>query len=399
MRYADFVSFTYISLRAQRLRTVLTALGIAVGIASVILLTSIGEGLHRFVIAEFTQFGTNIISVTPGRIQTHGASLGAVNTVRPLSIDDALALRRAPYVQLSDPVVQGNAEVVHEGKSRRVTLYGVSSDFAEALRMRVASGEFLPPDDPRSARALVVLGSKVARELFGSANPLGSRIRAGSERYRVIGVMQSKGQVLGFDLDDTVFIPVGRALEMFNRESLQEVHVVYEPTAPLAEVEAGIKRILIARHGAEDFTITPQQKMLEVFGTVLDAITFAVAAIGGISLVVGGVGILTILTIAVAERTSEIGLLRAVGATRRGIMLLFLGEAALLAVLGGTAGLLLGWTMAQVLGIALPALPVHTPWLYAVLAEVVALAVGLAAGVLPARHAAHLDPLEALRSE
>ena len=175
--------------------------------------------------------------------------------------------------------------------------------------------------------------------------------------------------------------------------------MVYEPTAPLAEVEAGIKRILIARHGAEDFTVTPQQKMLEVFGTVLDAITFAVAAIGGISLVVGGVGILTILTIAVAERTSEIGLLRAVGATRQGILLLFLGEAALLAALGGTAGLLLGWGTALALHVVLPALPVHTPWSYAVLAELVALAVGLAAGVLPARRAAHLDPLEALRSE
>ena len=396
---ADFLRFTYGSLKAHRLRTVLTALGIAVGIAAVILLTSIGEGLHRFVIAEFTQFGTNLISVTPGRIQTHGASLGAVNTVRPLSVEDALAIKRAPYVQVSNPVVQGNADVKYFGKSRRVTLYGVGPDFAEALKMRVASGEFLPQEDPRSARAFAVLGSKVAREFFGSENPLGSRIRVGGERYRVIGVMQSKGQVLGFDLDDTVFIPVVRALEMFNRESLMEIHVTYEPTAPLAEVEQGIRRILIARHGAEDFTVTPQQKMLEVFGTVLDAITFAVAAIGGISLVVGGVGILTILTIAVAERTSEIGLLRAVGATQRRILLLFLGEAALLAAIGGTAGLLLGWTVALALELALPALPVHTPWSYALLAELVAVAVGLAAGVLPARRAAYLDPLEALRSE
>ena len=399
MQFADFLRFTYGSLKAHRLRTVLTALGIAVGIAAVILLTSIGEGLHRFVIAEFTQFGTNLISVTPGRIQTHGASLGAVNTVRPLSVEDALAIKRAPYVQVSNPVVQGNADVKYFGKSRRVTLYGVGPDFAEALKMRVASGEFLPQEDPRSARAFAVLGSKVAREFFGGENPLGSRIRVGGERYRVIGVMQSKGQVLGFDLDDTVFIPVVRALEMFNRESLMEIHVAYEPTAPLAEVEQGIKRILIARHGAEDFTVTPQQKMLEVFGTVLDAITFAVAAIGGISLVVGGVGILTILTIAVAERTSEIGLLRAVGATQRRILLLFLGEAALLAAIGGTAGLLLGWTVALALELALPALPVHTPWSYALLAELVAVAVGLAAGVLPARRAAHLDPLEALRSE
>jgi len=399
MRFADFLRFTYGSLKAHRLRTVLTALGIAVGIAAVILLTSIGEGLHRFVVAEFTQFGTNLITVTPGRIQTHGASLGAVNAVRPLSIEDALALKRAPYVQVSDPVVLGNADVKYFNRSRRVTLYGVGPDFAEALRMRVASGEFLPQEDPRSARAFAVLGAKVAREFFGGENPLGSRIRIGGERYRVTGVMQSKGQVLGFDLDDTVFIPVQRALEMFNRESLMEIHVTYEPTAPLAEVEQGIKRILIARHGAEDFTVTPQQKMLEVFGTVLDAITFAVAAIGGISLVVGGVGILTILTIAVAERTSEIGLLRAVGATQRRILLLFLGEAALLAAIGGTAGLLLGWAIALLLELALPALPVHTPWNYALLAELVAVAVGLAAGVLPARRAAHLDPLEALRSE
>ena len=395
----DFIAFTLASLKAHRMRTALTALGIAVGIASVILLTSIGEGLHRFVIAEFTQFGTNIIGVAPGRIQTHGASLGAVNTVRPLSIDDAIALRKAPYVQVADPLVQGNVELVHAGKSRRVTLYGTGPDFAKALTMRVASGNYLPDDDPHSARAFVVLGSRVATELFGADNPLGSRIRVGGERYRVVGVMESKGQILGFDLDDTVYIPVARALDMFNRESLQEIHVTYEPTAPLAEVEEGIRRILIARHGAEDFTVTPQQKMLEVFGTVLDAITFAVAAIGGISLLVGGVGILTILTIGVAERTSEIGLLRAIGATQRSILLLFLGEAALLAALGGAAGLALGWSIAVLLELTFPALPVHTPWLYAVLAELVAVGVGLAAGVAPARHAAGLDPLEALRSE
>ena len=395
----DFIAFTLASLRAHRMRTALTALGIAVGIASVILLTSIGEGLHRFVIAEFTQFGTNIIGVAPGRIQTHGASLGSVNTVRPLTVDDAVALRRAPHVQYADPLVQGNAEIVHAGKSRRVTLYGTGPDFARALSMRVASGEYLPPDDPHAARAFVVLGARVARELFGADNPLGARIRAGGERYRVVGVMESKGQILGFDLDDTVFIPVSRALDMFNRESLQEIHVTYEPTAPLAEVEEGLRRILVARHGAEDFTLTPQQKMLEVFGTVLDAITFAVAAIGGISLLVGGVGILTILTIGVAERTSEIGLLRALGATQRRILLLFLGEAALLAALGGAAGLALGWGIAVLLTLTFPALPVHTPWLYAVLAELVAVGVGLAAGVAPARHAARLDPLEALRSE
>ncbi len=399
MRAADFLRLTFGSLNAHRLRTVLTALGIAVGVAAVMLLTAIGEGLHRFVIAEFTQFGTNLVTVTPGRISTHGASLGAVNTIRPLSVDDALALRRARHVKQINPLVQGNAEVEHVGKTRRVTLYGIGPDFAAAFGMRVASGEFLPQDDPRAPRTLAVLGAKVAAELYGAENPLGSRIRVGGTRYRVVGVMEAKGQVLGFDLDDTVYIPVARALEMFNRESLMEINVTYEPTASLEDVEAGLRRILIARHGAEDFTLTPQEKMLEVFGTVLNAITFAVSAIGAISLVVGGVGILTILTIAVAERTSEIGLLRAIGATQRAVLALFLGEAVLLAALGGAAGLALGWGLALLLSVVLPALPVHTAWLYALLAEGVAIVVGLAAGVLPARRAARLDPLEALRGE
>jgi len=400
VRIADLARFALVALAAHRLRTLLSALGIAIGIAAVVLLTSIGEGLHRFVIAEFTQFGTNLVSVTPGRVRTHGgASLGAVNTVRPLSIEDALALARAPHVRVADPIVQGNAEVEYGARSRRVTLYGTGPDFPRAIRLRVARGEYLPADDPRAARPAAVLGAKVAHELFGNANPLGARVRIGGERYRVVGVMEAKGQVLGFDLDDTVYIPVARALEMFNREGLMEIHVAYEPTAPLAEVLAGLRRILVARHGAEDFTLTPQQEMLDVFATVLDAITFAVGAIGAISLIVGGVGILTILTIAVSERTREIGLLRALGATEGTVLLIFLAEAAALAAAGGAAGLGLGAGSAAALSLAFPALPVHTPWLYAVAAEAMAVAVGLAAGLGPAVRAARLDPLAALRSE
>ncbi|MDW8468068.1 MAG: ABC transporter permease [Burkholderiales bacterium] len=399
MRAADALRFASAALAAQRLRSFLTALGIAVGIAAVVLLTAIGEGLHRFVIAEFTQFGTNLISVAPGRVRTHGAALGAVNTVRPLTIEDALALARAPYVLAADPMVQGNGEIEHGGRSRRVTIYGVGPDFARALHMRVAAGEFLPPDDPRAARALAVLGARAARELFGEGNPLGQRIRVGGERYRVVGVMEAKGQVLGFDLDDTVFVPVARALEMFNRESLMEIHVAYDPRAPVAAVEAGLRRILVARHGAEDFTITPQQRMLEVFGTVLDAITFAVAAIGAVSLLVGGVGILTILTIGVAERTAEIGLLRALGAARRTVLALFLVEGAALAAAGGLAGLALGWGIVGAAALALPALPAEFSWGWTIAAEASAVAIGLAAAVAPARRAARADPLEALRGE
>ena len=399
MRTADSIRFAFQSLASHRLRTMLSATGIAIGITSVILLTSIGHGLHQFIIDEFSQFGTNLISISPGKTDTRGGPIGAINTVRPLSIDDALALRHARHVLVSDPTLQGNGDVEHEGKSRRVLVNGVSHVMTEAFRMKVAVGEFLPDDDPRNARAFVVLGAKVARELFGETNTLGARMRVGGERYRVIGIMEPKGDMLGFDMDDTVYIPVGRALEMFNRDSIAEIHLTYEPTAPLEEVEAEIRRVLIARHGREDFTLTPQKKMLETFGTILDTITFAVAAIGSISLLVGGVGILTILTIAVSERTSEIGLLRALGATRGRILTIFLGEAAVLAGLGGAVGLLLGWGIAVLIKVFLPSLPVETPWSYAIAAEVSSVLIGLIAGVMPARRAAQLDPLEALRSE
>lgn len=400
MLIQDFLPFTASSIIAHRMRSFLTALGIAVGIAAVILLTSIGEGIHQFVLSEFTQFGSNLISIAPGKSSTRGGpSASIINSVRPLSIEDAEALRRVSQVEFVDPSAQGNADVEAGGKSRRVTVYGVGHEMAETFRMKVQVGKFLPPDDPSAARAFVVLGAKVKHELFGADNPLGSRIRIGSERYRVIGVMEAKGQVLGFDLDDTVYIPVSRALELFNRAGLMEIHVTYHSNAPLDSVVEGIRKVLLARHGREDFTITPQQQMLEVMGSVLDVLTFAVGALGGISLLVGGVGILTIMTMAVSERTSEIGLLRSLGAKRSQILALFLGEAALLAAVGGLAGLVLGGSLAQLLHFSFAALPVHTPWSYALLAEGVAVAIGLLAGVLPARRAALMDPVEALRTE
>jgi putative ABC transport system permease protein len=399
MRFLDLVRMGLGSLAAHSLRSVLSALGIAVGIAAVILLTSIGEGINRFVIAEFSQFGTNIITVHPGKTKTRGASVGIFASDRPLTIEDSVALKRTGSVLYSVPAVQGTAEVNAAGRSRRVTVYGVGADFPAAFNIKVASGSFLPDDDPEQARAFVTLGSKVRDEIFGSSNPLGSRIEIGGSRYRVIGIMQSKGQVLGVDLDDAVYIPAGRALELFNREGLMEINVVYAPEADVDSVVDGIHKAMLSRHGREDFTITPQQEMMDVLASVLDVLTFAVGALGGISLLVGGVGILTIMTISVTERTNEIGLLRALGAKRRQIMSLFLGEAILLSTIGGLLGLSLGIGIAQLLTLLAPALPVNTPWLFVVLAEAVALTIGLAAGVFPATRAARLDPVEALRTE
>ncbi|MFQ5469961.1 MAG: ABC transporter permease [Gammaproteobacteria bacterium] len=381
------------------MRSILTGLGIAIGIASVVLLTSIGEGIHQFVLSEFTQFGTNLIGINPGKATTAGASIGVFGTERPLTLGDAEALSKLPLIKAVVPLVQGNGEVKGNNRKRRTMIIGVGPDMPEAFSMNVSTGRFLPRDNPDSPRAFVVLGNKVRKELYGESNPLGERMRIGGHRYTVVGSMASKGQVLGFDLDDTVYIPASRGLEMFNREGLIEIDLLYKDNANIDEVVAGIKRTIISRHGRDDVTITTQQQMLDVLGSVLSVLTFAVGAIGGISLLVGSVGIITIMTIAVQERTPEIGLLRALGSPRSQILTLFLGEATVLAMLGGVFGLVIGVGGAKLLSIVIPGLPVNIPWIYVISSEALAIILGLLAGVIPAKRAAHLDPIESLRYE
>jgi putative ABC transport system permease protein len=399
MHTRDFLNLTSSSLTAHRMRSFLTALGIAVGIAAVVLLTSIGEGVHRFVLAEFTQFGTTLVGINPGKATTAGTSMGMFGTERPLTIEDAQALKRLPFARAVVPVMQGNAEVEAGNRRRRTTVNGVGPDMPEAFSMKVRSGRFLPDDNPTAPRAFAVLGSKLRQELFSDRNPLGQRITIGGNRYRVIGVMESKGTLLGFDLDDTVYIPAARALSLFNNETLFEIDLLYDDKTPVEKVVKRIKETLAARHGRDDVTITTQQQMLDVLGSVLDVLTFAVAAIGGISLLVGAIGIVTIMTIAINERTNEIGLLRALGARQGQILSLFLGEAIVLAAVGGLSGLALGVGLATLLHALLPELPVHIPFAYVLLAEAIAVVIGLIAGVIPAYRAARMDPVEALRAE
>ncbi len=399
MNLADSFRFSLGALTAHKLRTALSAGGIAVGIAAIILLTAIGEGIHRFVVAEFTQFGTHIVNITPGKTETQGVSAGSIGTNRPITLEDVEALKNVPGARYVNAAVMGNAEIRSGNKSRRVMVYGEGADFSKAFSMRVAAGQFLPPDSSESARAFAVLGSKARQELFGAQNPLGAVIQVGGSRFRVIGVMAPKGQVLGFDLDDTVYIPTARAMELFNREGVMEAHVVYRADANVDKVVADIRQVLLARHGREDFTVTPQQQMLSTLSTVLDVLTFAVAALGGISLLVGAVGIITIMHISVNERVSEIGLLKALGATRTRIRTLFLFESAGLSLLGGVVGLAGGGLIAWLLQTLLPALPVQVPWLYISGALAASILIGLGAGVAPAWTASRLDPVESLRTE
>ena len=401
MRDLDLLRLSWGAVAGHRLRSVLTMLGIAIGIAAVILLTSLGEGIRVFVISEFTQFGTNIIAVNPGKSETTGGNpVAMVGSIRPLTIEDAEALARLPQAQRVVPVAFGNARVEHGERGRNVLVYGVTSDMPDLWRFAVRQGQFLPPGDPRHGGMVAVLGSKLKREVFGDANVLGERIRIGGRPFRVIGVMAPKGNFLNIDLDDTVFLPVSQALSLLNREGLIEIDVSYHNAQGTAEVLAGIRRILKERHdGDEDFTMTTQQSMLDTLGKIIGMVTAAVGAIGGISLVVGAIGILTMMWISVNESTAEIGLLRALGARRGQVLAFFLLQAALLATAGGALGVGAGLGIIQLLHLALPALPVETPIEYVVAAILLSFVVGLLSGALPARRAAALDPIEALRAE
>lgn len=399
MELRDVIRLVLGTVRAHRLRTFLTILGIAIGTSSVILLTSIGEGLRYFMLEQFTQFGTNLMSINPGKAQTFGMP-SIATTTRKLTIEDAEELRRVPGVEKVVPVTFGSAGVETSNRSRSVFIYGVTSDAPEAWRFEIGFGSFLPAMDPRRGSPLVVLGPKLKTELFGEGNALGKYVHIGGRRFQVIGVMAPKGQMLGFDLDDAAYIHTAVALKLFNKEGLQEIDVLFSKGQSAAVIQQRVTRLLKERHdGEEDFTIITQTEMLQSLDKILGMITLAVGAIAAISLIVGAVGILTMMWISVNERVAEIGLEKAIGAEPNQILLLFLSEAAGLSTLGGATGVAVGLFLAQALALLVPGLPVRVPTLYVVLSLVVSVLAGLGSGILPARRAAQLDPLEALRAE
>jgi putative ABC transport system permease protein len=400
LKLGDLFGLTLEALRMHRLRYGLSALAITVGVAAVVLLSSIGEGTRRYIVGQMTQFGTTLVGIYPGKLETRGMP-GMMGTgTRKLTMDDARVLSRIPGVAGTVPLVYGSSLVRFGGRGRRVYVYGVSSQVPVVWSMGVAVGQFLPAMEFDRASPVVVLGPRLKRELFGDANVLGEVVRIAQTRFRVVGIMEAKGQFLGFDLDDAAYIPVASALRLFNKTEADEIDLLAASGDAVDAVAARATEVLKQRHdGIEDFTLYTQKESQAMVGRIIDVITGVVTGIAAISLLVGAIGILTIMWIVVQERVGEIGLAKAIGATRGQIMVWYLFESALTAVAGGVAGLLIGVGGAWVLSHIVPGLSSATSPLIVIEAIGMAMVVGMGAGVAPALRAASLDPVEALRGE
>lgn len=397
MTLADTLAYAYRAAAAYPLRTALMMLAMAIGVAAVVVLTALGDGARRYVINEFSALGANLVIVLPGRSQTGGFSpINAITTTpRDLTVADAEALARLPMVKRASPIAIGTSEAVWRGKLRDVTIVGTNADYEKIRRFELAQGRFLPAHEPHAAVAVV--GAKIQSELFGAEPAVGQVLRLGDRRVRVIGVLAPLGQGLGMNSDEIVIVPVRLAQAMFNSNTLFRIIVEARDRDMVLAAKAASESLLKARHdGEEDVTVITQDAVLETFDRILAALTYGVAAIAAVSLAVAGILVMNVMLVAVAQRTSEIGLLKALGGERREIRNAFLAEAALLSLSGALLGFLLGQLGALALRRLLPALPAYPPDWAVAAALATALATGFVFGVMPARRAARLDPVAAL---
>lgn len=398
MRTEDVLLTAFKAIITNRLRTFLIVLGVAIGVSAVILLTALGDSARRYVTGQFTQLGTNIIGILPGRSETTGGAPPMMGeTPRDLTIDDAMALLRSRLIKEVAPVMVGSAPVSYGGLERDVTVLGTTAAMRDIRQLTMAQGHFLPVTDPHLASPVCVLGEKLTREIFGTEPAIGRWVRIGDRRYRVIGMVARTGESLGVNLDDMVFISVASAQALFNKPSLFRVLVVARASTGISDTSAEIRRIIKQRHeGEDDITIISQDSVIATFDRILLALTLALAGIAAISLAVAGILIMNIMLVTVTQRTAEIGLLKALGAPGKDIRTLFITEAFLLSCLGALAGLILGLGLAGLLHELYPVIPIAAP-LWSIVASIsIALGTGLLFGVLPAIQAARLDPVTAL---
>jgi len=351
------------------------------------------------VMDRFASLGTNLIIVFPGRSETAGINPTTMmgETPRDLTLDDALALTRSYSVRRIAPINVGSANVSHQSRSREVVVLGTTHDTLEIRHWALSQGKFLPEMDLDRASPVAVIGSKIRDELFGAERALGKWIRIGDRRFRVIGIMGSKGRSIGVDVQETIMIPIASAQQLFNTSSVFRILVEAKTRESIEPVKQFIIDTLQQRHqGKKDVTVITQDAVLQTFDRILGALTYAVGGIAAISLAVAGILIMNVMLVAVSQRTAEIGLLKALGASPRQIIILILAEAFLLSTLGAIAGYLLGQLGSWSIRYSFPDIPAYSPAWAIIIALVVAVVTGLLFSLMPARRAARLDPVLAL---
>ncbi len=400
MRIFDTLSFTWQALTFAKLRTSLMLLAMSIGVASVIVLTALGEGARLYVVDQFSSMGSNLLIVLPGRSETTGGANPSAfigETPRDLTLDDAQAIKRIPSVKHLAPIVVGAAPISYAGLEREVPVFGSSQDMQHVIKMSVAQGQFLPETTFHSATPVCVIGATVKKELFKNARAIGQWLRIGDRRFRVIGVLASEGQSLGMDMDESVIIPVISAQTVFNSPSLFRILITTEDRDTLDKTKTKVLNLIKKRHqGEEDITVIRQDAILATFDNILKTLTMAVAGIAAISLAVAGILIMNVMLISVSQRTAEIGLFKAVGASPTLIKNLFMTEAIFLSLLGAFCGVIIGYLGTLGISQTFPDIQFITPWWAHISAVVVAVLTGVIFGILPAKRAAKLDPVEAL---
>lgn len=399
MRFIDLINFALTVVRGSRSRTLLILLAMGIGVAAVIIVSSLGEGARRYVLDQFGSLGTNLLIVLPGRSETAGGAPGFIigKTPRAITLDDALALTRSRAVKRIAPLIVGAGDVRWQARIREAPVLGSTAEMMDIRHMELAQGRFLPPGDPHHAEPVCVIGAKVAREIFGPRQILGEWLRIGDRRFRVIGVLASQGQSLGFNTDEVIIVPIASAQALFNTESLFRILVETKSREQILAGQEDVLEILKTRHeGERDVTVITQDAVLATFDRILSALTLAVGGIAAISLGVAGILIMNVMLISVTQRRKEIGLLKAIGATGAEVRLIFFTEAVILALGGAGVGLLVGKLGQLAVGQLYPSIPFSPPWWALIAAPATAIITAILFSVAPARRAARLDPVQAL---
>ena len=395
----DIVRFSWGALRGYPTRTILMLTAMAIGVSAVVVLTSLGEGARLYVMDRFSSLGTNLVIVFPGRSETAGINPTTMmgETPRDLTLDDALALTRSYNIRRIAPINVGAADVSHSSRSREVVVLGTNHEMLAIRHWEMSQGKFLPEIDLDRASPVAVIGIKIRDELFGAKRALGKWLRIGDRRFRVIGIMGSEGRSIGVDVQDTIMIPIASAQQIFNTTSIFRILVEAKSRDSIEPVKKFIIDTLQKRHqGKKDVTVITQDAVLETFDRILGALTYAVSGIAAISLAVAGILIMNVMLVAVSQRTAEIGLLKALGASPGQIITLILAEACLLSSLGAMAGYLLGQLGSWLIRYAFPMLDAYAPAWAVIMSLAVAVITGLLFSLMPARRAARLDPVLAL---